>query len=34
MKDLGVADVLLGIKILKTPNSLALSQTYYIQKGT
>ena len=32
MKDLGVADVILGIKILKTPNGLALSQTHYIQK--
>ena len=32
MKDLGVADVILGIKILKTPNGLALSQNHYIQK--
>ena len=32
MKDLGVADVILGIKILKTPNGLELSQTHYIQK--
>ena len=32
MKDLGVADVILGIKIIKTLNSLELSQTYYIQK--
>ena len=32
MKDLGVVDVILGIKILKTPNGLALSQTHYIQK--
>ena len=30
MKDLGVADVILDIKILKTPNGLALSQTHYI----
>ena len=30
MKDLGVADVILGIKILKTPNNLALSQTHYV----
>ena len=29
---LGVADVILGIKILKTPNGLALSQNHYIQK--
>ena len=32
MKDLGVVYVILGIKILKTPNGLALSQTHYIQK--
>ena len=32
MKDLGVADVILGIKILKISNCLALSQTHYIQK--
>ena len=32
MKDLGVDDVILGIKILKTPNGLALSQTHYIHK--
>ena len=32
MKDLGVADVIFGIKILKTPNGLALSQTHFIQK--
>ena len=32
MKYLGVADVILGIKILKTLNGLALSQTHYIQK--
>ena len=32
IKDLGVADVILRIKILKTPNGLALSQTHYIQK--
>ena len=32
MKDPGVADVILGTKILKTPNGLAFSQTHYIQK--
>ena len=32
MKDLGVVDVILGIKILKTPNGLGLSQTHHIQK--
>lgn len=32
MKDLGVADVILGIKIIKTSNGYALSQTYYIEK--
>ena len=31
IKDLGVADVILEIKILKTPNCLVLSQTHYIQ---
>ena len=30
MKDLGVADLILGIKILRTPQGLALSQTHYI----
>ena len=32
MKDLGVADVILGIKILRTPQGLALSQSHYIEK--
>ncbi|KAL3337580.1 hypothetical protein AABB24_029959, partial [Solanum stoloniferum] len=32
IKDLGVADLILGIKIHKTPNGLALSQSHYIQK--
>ena len=32
MKDLGVAGVILGIKILKTPNGLALPQIHFIQK--
>ncbi|XP_070043061.1 uncharacterized mitochondrial protein AtMg00810-like [Nicotiana tomentosiformis] len=31
MKDLGVADLILGIKIYKTPQGLALSQDHYIQ---
>lgn len=31
VKDLGVID-LIGIKILKTPNILTLSQSHYIQK--
>ncbi|XP_070041434.1 secreted RxLR effector protein 161-like [Nicotiana tomentosiformis] len=31
MKDLGVADLILGIKILQTPQGLALSQSYYIK---
>ena len=30
MKDLGVADVILGIKISKTSNGLILSQSHYI----
>ena len=32
MKDLGVVDVILGIKILKILNGVALSQTHYFQK--
>ncbi|KAF3638365.1 putative phosphoserine aminotransferase, chloroplastic-like [Capsicum annuum] len=32
MKDLGVADVFLGIRIHRTPQGLALSQSYYIEK--
>ena len=32
MKDLGVADVILGIKISKTSNGLILSQSHYIEK--
>ena len=32
MKDLGVADLILGIKILKTPQGLALSRSHYIER--
>ena len=32
MKDLGVADVILGIRIHRTLEGLALSQSYYIEK--
>ena len=32
MKDLGVADVILGIKIFKTSDELILSQSHYIEK--
>ena len=32
MKDLGVADVILGIKISKTSDGLIVSQSYYIEK--
>ncbi|PHT29747.1 hypothetical protein CQW23_30665 [Capsicum baccatum] len=32
MKDLGVADVILGIRIHRTPQGLALSQSNYIEK--
>ena len=32
MKDLGEADVILGIKIVRKDNSLALSQSHYIEK--
>ena len=31
MKDMGVADVILGVKIHKTPGGLALSQSHYIE---
>ena len=32
MKDMGVADVILGIKISKTSEGLVLSQSHYIDK--
>ena len=32
MKDLGVMDVILGIRIHRTPQGLALSQSHYIKK--
>ena len=32
MKDLGVADLILGVMIMKTPQELALSQSHYIEK--
>ncbi|XP_059309986.1 uncharacterized mitochondrial protein AtMg00810-like [Lycium ferocissimum] len=32
MKDLGVADVILGIRIQRTPQGIALSQSHYIEK--
>ncbi|CAL9013656.1 unnamed protein product [Prunus brigantina] len=32
MKDLGVADVILGIKISRTSDGLVLSQSHYIEK--
>ncbi|PHT41215.1 Glyceraldehyde-3-phosphate dehydrogenase, cytosolic [Capsicum baccatum] len=32
MKDLGVADVILGIRIHRTPQGLALSRSHYIEK--
>ena len=32
MKDLGVADVILGVKIIKTPQGYSLSQSHYIAK--
>ncbi|KAF3659185.1 putative 3-hydroxyisobutyrate dehydrogenase, mitochondrial [Capsicum annuum] len=32
MKDLGVADVILGIRIHRTPQGLTLSQSHYIEK--
>nr|GEW19254.1 zinc finger, CCHC-type [Tanacetum cinerariifolium] len=32
MKDMGLADVILGIKIIRTQNGLALSQAHYVDK--
>nr|GEV31655.1 reverse transcriptase domain-containing protein [Tanacetum cinerariifolium] len=32
MKDMGLADVILGIKIIRTHNGLVLSQAYYVDK--
>ena len=32
MKDLGVADLILGVRIIKTPHGLALSQSHYFEK--
>ena len=32
MKDLGVVDLILGIRILKTPQGLTLSQSHYIER--
>ena len=32
MKDLRVADVILGIKITRTPDEISLSQSYYVEK--
>ncbi|GJT98052.1 hypothetical protein Tco_1093570, partial [Tanacetum coccineum] len=32
MKDMGLADVIFGIKIIQTPNGLVLSQAHYVDK--
>ena len=32
MKDMGLADVILGVKITRTFDGLALSQSYYVDK--
>ena len=32
MKDLGVVDVILGIKITRTPDGIGLSQSHYVDK--
>ena len=32
MKDLGVADLILGVRIIKNPQGLALYQSHYIEK--
>jgi len=34
MKDLGVADVILRIKITRTPDGISLSQSHYVDKIT
>ena len=34
MKDLEVADVILGIKITKTPDKISLSKSHYVNKMT
>ena len=32
MKNLGVADVILGMKITRTPDGISLSQSHYVDK--
>jgi len=32
MKDFRVADVILGIKIIRTPDGISLSQSHYVDK--
>ena len=32
MKDLGIADVILGIKITRTRDEISLSQSHYVDK--
>ena len=32
MKDLGVVELILGVKIVNTPQGLALSQSHYIER--
>jgi hypothetical protein len=32
MKDLGEADVILGVKVIRTPNGISLSQAHYVEK--
>ena len=32
MQDLGVTDIILGIKITRTPDEISLSQSYYVDK--
>ncbi|XP_074306583.1 uncharacterized protein LOC141641835 [Silene latifolia] len=32
MKDLGEADVILGVRVMKTPNGISLSQSHYVEK--
>jgi len=32
MKDMGIADVILRIKIIRTPDRISLSQSHYMDK--
>jgi hypothetical protein len=34
MKDMGDADVILNIKLIKGDNEITLTQSYYVEKGS